>query len=164
MSLVSLLSVSLSHMSVFCAWLQVPQAAFSLSHTVLLHKNAHCSQTSQHNLLMIQAILNWGVTVESWVTTPAMRATNMWLQNLSSLVSQLSCKAASGDYCNSYALHDLSNKFWQNMYFRLIFSNMSTRWSSWIRKKSIVYNKNNSLAEKWQFCVSGTPRNKQKNW
>jgi hypothetical protein len=54
--------------------LHVPEAAFSLSHPVLLYKDPYCSQTSKHSLLMIQAILKWGKTMESWVTTPAMGA------------------------------------------------------------------------------------------
>jgi hypothetical protein len=75
--------------------LQVCQAAFFLLHPILLYKDPYSSQTSKQNHLMIQAILNWAVAVESWITTPAVRATNMWLQNLSSLVSQLSHRRAS---------------------------------------------------------------------
>jgi hypothetical protein len=76
--------------------LQVPEAAFSLSHPVLLYNDPYCSQTSKRNLVMIQAILNWGVAMESWVTTPTMEA-NMWLQNMSSLVSQLCSRVTRGD-------------------------------------------------------------------
>jgi hypothetical protein len=70
--------------------------------------------------------------VESIVITPAMRATNMLLQNLSSLVNQVSCRAGSGDTIAILMLDDLCNKFWQNMYFRLFFNNMGTKRSSWI--------------------------------
>jgi hypothetical protein len=74
--------------------IQIPQAAFSLSYTVSLYKN---SQTRKHNLLIIQTVLNWEVAVKSGATTPAMGANITWLQNMSSLVSQLCSRVARGD-------------------------------------------------------------------
>jgi hypothetical protein len=82
--------------------LHVPQAAFSLSHPILLYKDPHCSQTNKHNRLMIQAIPNWGVAMESWVTTPAMGANIIWLQNMSSFVSVLCCMVAGGDTLETF--------------------------------------------------------------
>jgi hypothetical protein len=35
-----------------------------LSHPVLLYNEPYCSQTNNHNLIMIQAILNRGVSME----------------------------------------------------------------------------------------------------
>jgi hypothetical protein len=40
----------------------------------------YSSRRSKLNLLIFQAILNWELAVESWVTIPAMGATIMWLQ------------------------------------------------------------------------------------
>jgi len=79
LSLVTILSVSLSRRSLLYDWASSFSAAFFLLHPVLLHKDPNCSQTSSHNLWMIQAVLNWGVAVESWVTTREIRITNMWL-------------------------------------------------------------------------------------
>jgi hypothetical protein len=59
--------------------IQIPQAAFSLSHTVSLYKNP---QTGKYNLLIIQAGLKWEEAVKSGVRTPAMGANITLLQNM----------------------------------------------------------------------------------
>ena len=58
---------------------------------------------------------------QSWVTTSAWRATNMWLQNLSSLVRQSAVLESSWcqHTCNSYVLGELYNTFWWNTCLRL---------------------------------------------
>jgi hypothetical protein len=83
-------------MSLLCDWPSSTSSSIfsatpclALSGTILL--------TDKHNPLMIQAILNWGMAMESWVTTPAMGASIMWLQNMGSLVTQLCSTVAYGD-------------------------------------------------------------------
>jgi hypothetical protein len=46
---------------------------------------------------MTESILNWGVAMESLVTTPVMGANITWLQNMSSLVGYLCIRAVHVD-------------------------------------------------------------------
>jgi hypothetical protein len=73
------------------------------------------SQRSKLNFLMIQAVLNWGMAGESWVTIPAREATIM-TANMSSLFCQLCCTGSKWwHFCSSKVLDDLYNTFWQKM-------------------------------------------------
>jgi hypothetical protein len=108
---------------------------------------------------MIQAILNWGVAMESWVTTPATGANITWLQNMSLLVSQLCGRVAHGDtlkilVCQTiYVISFGTTWIWDIFYshgYTMVQMNL---------KKNTTHKKNNTCAERWVHCVSGTKMN-----
>jgi hypothetical protein len=86
--------------------------------------------------LLLVPFLSSEYQKQSWVTAPAVRSTNKWLQNLSLVVSQLSCRGASNDtHAFLMCLDDLCNRFWQNTYLRRFLL-------TWVQNGPVGFEKN----------------------